>query len=243
MGTFAETVHRQWSEPFRAGTPVYDDGRFRLAVDDAAEHWNRVQILASGDRSSALVSAAVLAIPDVGAARDEPALRAALDAAGVRMNGADHLFFFDEAGRRDVEEGAEPMHVRRLSEGDGDAFARFSAAVPEQDLDDASVELDHWMAFGAFDEGSLVAVGSSYPFTGDTALADIGVVTDPAFRGRGHARAVVLALSRAALAVGYEPQYRCQLDNAASIRLAAACGFTSLGTWDVVAPEESDSDG
>lgn len=87
---------------------------------------------------------------------------------------------------------------------------------------------------------TLVAVGSSYPFDGGAALADMGVVTHPERRGKGHARSVVYALSRGALAVGYEPQYRCQTDNTASVKLAQGSGFVSIGTWDVPLPVGAD---
>jgi hypothetical protein len=33
---------------------------------------------------------------------------------------------------------------------------------------------------------------------------------------------------------GYEPQYRCQLDNHASLAVAKAAGLTHFGTWEVV---------
>lgn len=93
-------------------------------------------------------------------------------------------------------------------------------------------------AFGSFEGDTLAAVGSAYPFGGDTRLADIGVVTLPAYRGQGRAKSVVHALARHALAEGYEPQYRCQLDNASSIALAGSAGFESIGTWDVPLPGE-----
>ncbi|WP_373302707.1 GNAT family N-acetyltransferase [Streptomyces atratus] len=52
-------------------------------------------------------------------------------------------------------------------------------------------------------------------------MADFGVLTLPAFRGNGHGRHVVRALARHALSRGHEPQYRCQLDNHASVAPAA----------------------
>ena len=65
-------------------------------------------------------------------------------------------------------------------------------------------------------------------------LADLGVITLPEFRGRGLARATVLAMAADALERGYEPQYRCQLDNAPSVALALASGFRRFGEWIVV---------
>jgi predicted GNAT family acetyltransferase len=92
--------------------------------------------------------------------------------------------------------------------------------------------------FGTFVEGELVAAASMYPWSG-TVLADLGVVTRPDVRGRGMARATVRAMSAAALDSGHEPQYRCQLDNTASVALAASAGFVRFGEWEVIDVEES----
>ena len=40
--------------------------------------------------------------------------------------------------------------TRRLHDTDAEAFAVFSAAVPEQELDEAFVQIDHWLVFGTF---------------------------------------------------------------------------------------------
>ena len=142
----------------------------------------------------------------------------------------------DKAG---LLEDDAPPEVRQLTEDDRTAFAEFQAAASAADLDAAFVELDHWAAFGAFEQGHLVCAASAYPW-GGARIADIGVLSLAPFRGRGHARNVVRSLSRYALAQGYEPQYRCQLDNQASVALAGAAGLSLFGTWDVVASESAD---
>jgi predicted GNAT family acetyltransferase len=78
-----------------------------------------------------------------------------------------------------------------------------------------------------------------YPWAGKM-IADVGVLTLPPFRGNGHARRVVRAISAHALAHGYEPQYRCQLDNVASAALARAAGLALYGEWDVISSETVD---
>lgn len=50
-------------------------------------------------------------------------------------------------------------------------------------------------------------------------------------REKGHARAVVQAISQFARRQDHEPQYRCQLDNRASIALAKAYGLMLFGKW------------
>ena len=221
---------------------MFEGEGFRLAVDDAVEKDMRVQILAREGRTFALISPEVAALPGIGDATGEHELRAALAAAGEEMNGADHLFFLPEALKAELRATTGPAHVRRLTLADEAAFALFEAAAPEADFDEAFVELGHWVAFGAFDGDTLVAAGSAYPFEDDSLLADIGVVTLPGSRRQGHGRALVHALSRHALAEGFEPQYRCQLDNASSVAIARRAGFVSLGTWDVSAPDDEADD-
>lgn len=168
-----------------------------------------------------------------GTSVSEPQLRTALAEADITMHGADCLFYFTEAAKTELLQEESPAHVRQLTEADEDLFKAFEAASSDQDLDDAYVELDHWAVFGAIEDDRLVAAASNYPW-GGARLADTGVLTLPAYRGKGHGRAVVRALSRHAYGEGYEPQYRCQLDNHASIATAAGAGLTQFGTWEVV---------
>ncbi|GAA1004241.1 GNAT family N-acetyltransferase [Nocardiopsis tropica] len=238
MTEFAPVVGAQWSDPFERGEKVTDTGTFRLAIDDDLDHESRAQILVRGDRTYALVDRATAGLPGIADAVDERSLRAALDSGGVVMNGPDHLFFLPGARKADLLAGRDAPSVRQLTTADAEAFEAFEAASSDQDLDDAYVELDHWVVFGAFDSGRLVAAGSAYPFEGDTQLADLGVLTLADRRGRGYACAVVHAMARHVIALGYEPQYRCQLDNAGSIALAAKAGFAEFGTWDQPLPAD-----
>jgi GNAT superfamily N-acetyltransferase len=161
----------------------------------------------------------------------------ALLAAGVALNAPDNIFHVTAAHARAL--ATEPIRpgVRALTLDDHAAFDRFTADAPDDDVDEAFVELDHWLVFGCFVDGRLVSAASMYPWDGST-LADTGVLTLAAYRGRGHGVATVRALSARALQLGYEPQYRCQVDNVASVSLAQAAGFTLLGTWEVVLPTD-----
>jgi predicted GNAT family acetyltransferase len=161
------------------------------------------------------------------------ALARALDVAAVKLNGADHLFYLPTQEQASVRSERVSPETRRLTETDADAFAAFAAHAPADDLDEAFVELDHWLIFGTFVDARLVAAASMYPWQG-TQLADLGVITLPAYRGQGLARATVRAISAGALRQGYEPQYRCQLDNSPSVALAHSAGFVRFGTWDVI---------
>lgn len=240
MENLTHEIYRQWIAPFAGGEPVHETESFRLAVNDKLDDDERVQILVRPARTFALVTPAIRDLPDVSTARSEAELRAALTVAGIRLNGPDHLFFLTEAAAQQLRETEDSRNVRALTENDQAAFAAFEAGVSAEDLDGASVELDHWMVFGAFEGDTLVAVGSSYPFEEDGALADMGVVTHPDHRGHGHARSVIRALARAALAADHEPQYRCQIDNTASVKLASRSGFVSIGTWDLPLPGDTE---
>jgi RimJ/RimL family protein N-acetyltransferase len=164
----------------------------------------------------------------------EPALRSALAAAGAALHGADYLFYLPVEDQAAVRAEPVPGGTRQLTEADAEAFAQFAAAAPAQDMDDAFVELGHWLVMGTFADGRLVAAASMYPWRG-TNLADLGVITLPGYRGGGLAKRTVRAISARALADGYEPQYRCQLGNRPSASLARAAGFVQFGTWDVIA--------
>jgi RimJ/RimL family protein N-acetyltransferase len=158
-----------------------------------------------------------------------------LRAAGVHLNDPDALHYLPAGVVAAANASDDHRSTRRLTPDDADAFARFTAAAPDDDLDEAFVGLDHWLAFGTFVEGELAAAASAYPW-GETLLADIGVITLPASRGRGLGRDTVRAISAAARALGYEPQYRCQLDNAPSVAVAEAAGFVHFGQWRVILP-------
>ncbi len=68
-----------------------------------------------------------------------------------------------------------------------------------------------------------------YPWDDEFPLADIGVLTLSSARSQGHAKTLVRGIFRYALTRGFEPQYRCQLDNAASVKPAAGLNLQLFG--------------
>lgn len=162
-----------------------------------------------------------------------------LAAAGIALHDPDHLFYLATDRRQAT---APTATARRLSEADRPAFDTFYHAASEQDREDAWVELDHWAVFGCFDGDRLVCAASMNLWD-DSPIADLGVLTLPDARGKGFGRAVVQAINHHARQQGYEPQYRCQLDNRASVALAKSCGLALFGQWIVAAgPPASDDD-
>ncbi len=236
---FSATVTAFWRKHFLTGTTLHRDGSFSLAVSPDLDDDNRVMMLHRPDTPvQAVVTMAVagkLGFQE-GEVLSETEFRHALDAAQILLNDADAVFYYLEPAKQSLLQEISVGQVRQLTELDRVAFEAFQAAASEEDLDAAYVELDHWLVFGAFEGARLVCAASMYSWD-DALIADVGVLTLPTFRGKGHARNVVRAISRQAYAQGYEPQYRCQVDNHASLALATATGLTEFGKWEVVSPD------
>ena len=215
-------------------------GELTVAIHESLPANRSAMILQKPDRGGVLTLSHDHALTTglvAGASVSMDRAQAALAAAGIVLNDPDHVFYLDVDEQSTVLDESASAGTRPLSAEDKAAFARFSDLAPADDLDEAIVELDHWLVFGTFVAGQLVCAASMYPWTG-TRLADLGVITLPAHRGQGWAHLTVRAMSAHALAAGYEPQYRCQTDNDPSIALARAAGFKHFGIWSVVEPED-----
>lgn len=236
---FSSTVTDHWFHHGELGDARIAGDTFRVVVDDDLPTNRRIMLLEAVEGDSLLMVSPHMACT-LGVRADTPiseaALQAALRSSGLELNGADHLFYFPLSEQAAVCAERVPATVRQLTQDDANLFAAFAAQAPEPDLDEAFVEIDHWCVFGAFSQERLVCAASMYPWS-DTRLADLGVITLPAFRGRGLARQAVRAMGAHALSLGYEPQYRCQPDNAASVALAASSGLSLFGRWDVVSSD------
>ncbi|WP_413316770.1 GNAT family N-acetyltransferase [Agrococcus sp. 1P02AA] len=242
---FSSTVTQHWL-PLSADAAHASSGELDVVVDETLPQHRRLSVLEPTGRAGIVSASPAIAHElglEHGATVGSSQLEAALQRAGLSLHGADALLYLPAEGHELLVQASAPSHVRQLTDADATAFAAFEQEAPAGDLDDAFVELDHWLVFGAFVEGELACAASMYPWAG-TALADLGVLTLPRFQRRGLARQAVRAMSAHALSLGYEPQYRCQLDNLASIALARAAGFAAFGTWDVVAdPDEDEASG
>ncbi|MBB5712564.1 GNAT family N-acetyltransferase [Sphingomonas xinjiangensis] len=231
MSDFPRAILNYWHEAFD-GPIVGTKGDFALTVVPTLNRKRPAMILEGQDGSvrAALTPELTEAIGAFSAGEITVAgLRERLAGAGIVLHSPDFLFYFPDDTMPAADRSRAP---RQLTEGDRESFNAFQAEASEQDLEDAYVELDHWAAFGYFDGDRLVSAASAYPWE-NSQIADIGVLTLPDVRGKGYARAVVQAIIRFSKRQGYEPQYRCQLDNHASVALAKACGLTLFGRWTV----------
>jgi RimJ/RimL family protein N-acetyltransferase len=221
---------------------MYSNEVFTVAINPELDQDSRVMVLEISDgRVMAVLTPALADKLGLYPRQNlsEPTFRRKLNEAGVTLHGADYLFYFSEAEKNVLlQENLEGV-LRRLTEQDEAVFSEFQSSASEQDLDDAYVELDHWAVFGSFEQNRLVSAASMYPWE-NAQIADLGILTLTPFRGKGHARKVVRSISKYAYNQGYEPQYRCQLDNQASTLLAKAAGLTLFGKWEVISPDSTD---
>ena len=157
-----------------------------------------------------------ITITDVLSLLDDPALQ-------IQGNGNVKILYPPELIDYHVEDG---LTIRRLSSADALAFEHFHSTCTEEERDEGEVSLEDDVAVGCFDGEKLVSM-ASYWFWGDV-LADIGILTDPAYRGKGIGRAVVGYLCKIGIEMGRINVYRHDNDNPASDKLSAALGFTTI---------------
>ncbi|OAN64806.1 GNAT family N-acetyltransferase [Sphingomonas sp. TDK1] len=234
MSDFPRPILDYWRSAFE-GTLAETHGNFILSVVPTLDRKRPAMMLLGMDGS---VQAAIT--PELASAIDlkarmasVAALRERLENEGITFHDPDFLFYLPaNAG----PEAGSLASARQLTEEDRAAFDTFYAAASKHDREDAYVELDHWAVFGCFEGERLVTAASAILWK-DSPMADLGVLTLPDARGKGHARAAVQSINGFARQQGYEPQYRCQMDNHASVALAKACGLVLFGKWIVAAGE------
>lgn len=159
--------------------------------------------------------------------------KSVLEKQAIPLHGADHVFYFSEEEKTRIKSLEFPHSIRALTKPDTAYFTVFEDSATEQDLDDASVDIDHWKAYGAFEDDKLVAVASMYPWDDNSQIGDMGVLTLLDYRGKGYAKKLIEIISQSALQQGYEPQYRCQLDNIGSVGLAKKLNLDLFALWNV----------
>jgi RimJ/RimL family protein N-acetyltransferase len=240
---FSPTIEAYWHDLFLAGDLIYQDDQLTVVVSTTLQPDRQLMLRQSVEgRLWAVMTPDIASQLGLSAGQQagfsEALLRQRLQQTEISLHGADQLFYFSAAGQQALLLQAPLAHVRQLHPEDAALFARFQSRASAQDLDDAYVELDHWAVFGAFADGQLVCAASMYPWDGEK-IADTGVLTLPDYRGAGHARSVIQAISRYACEQGYQPQYRCQTDNLASTALAKAAGLDLYGRWEVIDSAET----
>lgn len=133
--------------------------------------------------------------------------------------------------------------VRRLDAGDVAALTRLKGACPDQEWERSVAGVDPGSerpVVGRFVDGELVALASYDVW--DELLAQIGVLTHPARREKGHGTAVVSRVAALALERGFLPQYRTLERWPSSVGLARSVGFERYGRSVLVVLETTAKD-
>ncbi|MET3710799.1 GNAT superfamily N-acetyltransferase [Sphingomonas trueperi] len=221
-----------WHTAFE-GTLAETRGNFILSVVSTLDRKRPAMMLERADGSirAAITPELASAIHLDASMATAAALRERLKEQGIAFHDPDYLFYLPANGGLVAGNRA---FARQLTEEDRAAFDTFHATASEQDREDAFVEFAHWAVFGCFDGGRLVSAASAILWH-HSPMADLGILTLPDSRGKGYASAAVRSIAGFARQQGYEPQYRCQMNNQASIGLAKACGLALFGTWVVAA--------
>jgi GNAT superfamily N-acetyltransferase len=133
--------------------------------------------------------------------------------------------------RASAPDGDPDPRIRVLSAADRKLLDALQEAAGADATEEANVDVEHPLAVGIVEGGRLVAVASLLDEV-ETAV-DVGVLVDPASRGRGLGAAVVADVTRRAASSGRLVQYRCNEENDASAALARSCGFALWGVLTV----------
>ena len=113
--------------------------------------------------------------------------------------------------------------TRLLGEQDQSQLRRLAAACGPTAWEHSGIDSGRPPVFGCFAGDTLAAAGMLEPW-GDR-LLQVGIVTDPAYRGRGYGKAVVSTMTAHGLALGGVVQYRTLEANLASVGIARSLGF------------------
>lgn len=114
--------------------------------------------------------------------------------------------------------------ARLLTREDAPALQRLRRECDETEwAHGGGIEFGANSVAGVFADGELAAVAGYQVWGGR--IAHVGVVTHPAYRGRGLGVDVVARVALTALDGGMVPQYRALASNAPSLRIAGRLGF------------------
>lgn len=134
----------------------------------------------------------------------------------------------------------EGRRTRPLSAEDIPALGRLRAACDVIEWAHSAIEPERPDSmFACFVGGDIAAAGTL--LRGRDPVASLGIITHPAYRGRGYGRAVVSAMTAHALDNGLIPRYQTLLANAPSVTIARSLGYVEYGDTLAVRLRQIDS--
>lgn len=147
------------------------------------------------------------------------ALATALPHVDIVVNETLHVFYWTHK----PPTPKNPAALRQLSVADTDIIRQLQAACSAYEIQLGQIEPDDPLIVGYFEDDHLAGIGSLLYWSHD--IADIGIITHPAYRGHGIGADITAELSRLGMAVGKIMQYRTLSTNAGSIAVARRMGF------------------
>jgi GNAT superfamily N-acetyltransferase len=115
-----------------------------------------------------------------------------------------------------------------LGPGDEDALRRLAEICGAIAWEHSALRIGQPETFGYVVDGELVAAGNLTP-EGERYCA-VGILTHPAHRGQGYARAIVSAMTAHGLAGGRVLRYQTLCANAPALAVARALGYAAYAT-------------
>ncbi len=118
--------------------------------------------------------------------------------------------------------------IKQLKIEDAELLEEMYENCDENEIDSAKVEINHPVIFGILHNEKLVAA-SSFIYWGKD-IADIGVIVHPQFREKGLGKAVVTALCQNGIESDKLLQFRNDVRNIGSGKIASSLGFKEFLT-------------
>ena len=231
-----QLLDEHWTATLGVAPSVWRDTEVVVASHPEPSHSDHVYLIRRGQSCIVVVPEALVGSTTIACAQwPSPAV---FDRSFVRSLYGDavssiHGPFWLGYATADTFRAVAGSEVRPLGTQDRPALVELRSLVTEDEWVDAGMEMDTRQEFGLMVDGRLAAAGTLNPFRG--APANVGVLTHPSHRRRGHGSALLSALTSLALAETNIAQSRVLEDNHAALGIARRLGYVEDGrTLEVV---------
>jgi GNAT superfamily N-acetyltransferase len=140
-------------------------------------------------------------------------------------------YLFRDHQPRNLPSSLSGDRFRKAEPSEFDAIVRFyqvNTDGPGEWIEPfLSAHLNREELFVVYDQRTLVAVGECIPSQRQAPYADLGMVVDRAYRGRGVGSYLLTQLKGHCYAVGWKPICSCEVSNHASKKAIEKAGFIS----------------